>query len=90
MEDRVVKVETRVDFIEKEMKNLRDMHKEEIQELKKVFKEHQKALEDIREEIRYFRQTHMQVKYVIIGGALVLIAKEVGIGHFLKILIGLL
>jgi len=90
MENRIVKLETRTEYLEKEMKEVKNLHKEEINELKKTFKEFQKSLEAIKEEIRFFRQTHMQIRYLIIGGSLVWIAKEVGIVHFLKLLIGVL
>ena len=90
MEDRVVKLETKIDFFEKEIKEIKNIHKEEISELKKTFKNFQISLEKIQEEIRIFRQTHIQIKYLIIGGALVVIAKEIGLTHFFKFLLGVL
>jgi len=90
MEDRIAKLESGFIYLEKEIKEFKALHKEEIRELKDSFVKFNETLEHIRKDIEAFRQTHMQVKYFIIGGALIWIAKEVGITHFLKILVGLL
>ena len=90
MEDRIAKLESGFLFLEKEVKEFKAIHKEEIKELKISFKELNETLKNIRRDIESFRQTHMQIKYFIIGGALIYIAKEVGITHFLKLLIGIL
>jgi len=90
MEDRIAKLESGFVYLEKEVKEFKALHKEEIKELKESFIKLNETLEHIRKDIESFRQTHMQVKYFIIGGALIWIAKEVGITHFLKILIGVL
>ena len=90
MEDRIAKLESGFLYLEKEVKEFKILHKEEIKELKSSFKELNETLKSIRKDIESFRQTHMQVKYFVIGGALIWIAKEIGVVHFLKILIGLL
>jgi molecular chaperone GrpE (heat shock protein) len=90
MEDRIAKLESGFLYLEKEVKEFKTMHKEEIAELKEAFKTLNSTLQNIREDIESFRQTHIQIKYFIIGGALIWIAKEVGITHFLKLLLGIL
>jgi len=90
MEGRIAKLESDFLYLEREIKEFKTIHKEEIKELKEAFKDLNETLKNIRKDIENFRQTHIQIKYFIIGGALIWIAKEIGITHFLKILIGIL
>ncbi len=90
MENRIAKLESGLNYLEKEVKEFKNLHKEEIRELKNSFKELNETLKNIRKDIETFRQTHLQIKYFVIGGALIWIAKEVGITHFLKLLLGIL
>jgi len=90
MESRIVKLESEFSYLQEEIKELKVIHKEEIGELKRSFVKINETLKSIQGDIEYFRQTHNQVKYFIMGGALIWIAKEIGIVHSLKLLIGIL
>ena len=79
MEDRVVKLETRMDFVERDIGQMRQAHKEEMMKLTK-------AIEEMRDEFAKFRQTNNQIKWLIAGAAATYFFKELGLEHLLAFL----
>jgi len=79
MEDRVVKLETRMDFVERDIVQMRQAHKEEMMKLTK-------AIEEMRDEFAKFRQTNNQIKWLIAGAAITYFFKEFGLEHLLAFL----
>ena len=82
MEDRVVKLETKVEVIERDFAQMRKEHKEEMIKLTK-------AIEDMKDEFAKFRQTNNQIKWLIAGAAATYFFKELGLEHVLSLLKGL-
>ncbi len=79
MEDRVVKLETKMEVIERDFAVMRQEHKEEMMKLTK-------ALEDMKNEFAKFRQTNNQIKWLIAGAAITYFFKEFGLEHLLAFL----
>ena len=79
MEDRVVKLETKMEVIERDFAVMRQEHKEEMMKLTK-------ALEDMKNEFAKFRQTNNQIKWLIAGAAATYFFKELGLEHLLAFL----
>ena len=79
MEDRVVKLETRMDFVERDIVQMREAHKEEMMKLTK-------AIEEMRDEFAKFRQTNNQIKWLIAGAAATYFFKELGLDHVINII----
>ena len=79
MEDRVVKLETKMEVIERDFAVMRQEHKEEMMKLTK-------ALEDMKNEFAKFRQTNNQIKWLIAGAAATYFFKELGLDHVINII----